>query len=138
MSIVRKFGLVAAVVLALAASSGLAFADPSHSRNAVTIPLTCGGVPLTVISPSEPAANALVVGDTGTLILTQGTLTLTYIDPQSGGLVSEIQEVVYGPGHGNAQGMLLTSCISIVTVQDPNVGPITGTLVGLFFIAPPK
>src|SRR5262245_22078253 len=139
MSILRRFGVVVALVVVLIVSStSAAFADPSHSRNAVTIPLVCGGIPFTVISPSEPAANALVMGDTTTLILGQGTLTTTYTDPLTGGLVTAVQSLVYGPGHGNAQGLPLTPCTSTVTVQDPNVGPIAATLNGLFFIAAPK
>ena len=139
MQTLRRFVATMVVGALLAVSSvGAAFADPTHGRNTISFNLSCGGEQFTVVSANEPTASVQVVGSTSTLVATNAMLTTTYTDPQTGETVTETQSIVYGAGHGQAAGLAqrLTVCTNTIIVQDPNVGPITVTLIGTFIFTP--
>jgi hypothetical protein len=117
-----------------------ALADAAGGSNAVHFTLTCGGEQFIVVSPSEPAAAVQLVGSTSVLIGTDALLTTSYTDPQTGQLVTTTQHVVYGAGHGNANGVQdrILDCTNTTVVNDPEVRPITITLAARFILAPPS
>jgi hypothetical protein len=117
-----------------------ALADATGGNNAVHFNLTCGGEQFTVVSPSEPAATVQLAGSTRILVGTDALLTTSYTDPQTGQPVTTTQHVVYGAGHGNANGVQdrILDCTNTIVVNDPDVGPITITLVAQFILAPPN
>jgi hypothetical protein len=129
----------AGVVLAGVGASP-ALADATDGRNAVHFNLTCGGEQFGVVSPSEPAAAVQLIGSTSILVGTDALLTTTYTDPQTGQPVATTQHVVYGAGHGDANGVQgrLLHCTNTIVVDDPDLGPITITLVAQFILAPPN
>jgi hypothetical protein len=91
-------------------------------------------------TPSEPAAAVRLAGSTSVLIGTDALLTTSYTDPQTGQLVTTTQHVVYGAGHGNANGVQdrILDCTNTTVVNDPEVRPITITLAARFILAPPS
>lgn len=52
--------------------------------------------------------------------------------------MTDIQHLVFGAGHGNADGFQdrMVDCTNTIVISDPDVGPITLTLVGQFILAP--
>lgn len=130
----------AASVVLVGVGASSALADATGGRNAVHFNLTCGGEQFSVVSPSEPAAAVQLVGSTSILVGTDALLTTTYTDPQTGRPVVTTQHIVYGAGHGDANGVQgrLLDCTNTIVVNDPNLGPITITLVARFILAPPR
>src|SRR5918911_42443 len=128
MTILLRFG-VAMAVLGLLVSSGIgvALAGPAPGRPALSATLTCAGEELTVVSANEPTPTLQVTSNTSVLIGIDGTLTITYLDPQTGHLVTEVQHKVFGAGHGEADGLQtkVITCDRTFTVQDPTVGTVT-------------
>jgi hypothetical protein len=57
------------------------------------------------VSLSKPAAAVQLVGSTSILVGTDALLTTTYTDPQTGQPVATAQPIVYGAGHGHANGV---------------------------------
>lgn len=138
MRLLWKLAGTALLALLLAAGTGEAMADPLNSPQAVPFEITCNGERLSVISPSEPSSALQVVGENTVGIATVITLTTTFIDPQSGEPVSDVQTVVYGPGHGGAQGLQgrLTPCEETVIIDDPSLGTVTVVFAGDFLLTP--
>ena len=127
-------------VLTAGATVGPALADATGGRNAVHFTVSCGGEQFTVVSPSEPSAAVQIVGSTSILVGTDALLTTSYTDPQTGQSITTTQHVVYGAGHGNANGVQdrLLDCTNTIVVEDPDLGPITITLIAEFILAPPN
>ena len=131
---------VAAGAVLAGVGAGPALADATDGHNAVHFDLTCGGEQFTVVSPSEPAAAVQLAGSTSILVGTDALLTTTYTDPQTAQPVTTTQHVIYGAGHGDANGVQgrLLDCTNTIVVNDPDLGPITITLVGQFILALPN
>ena len=85
-----------------------------------------------------PPAAAQLVGSTSILVGTDTLLTTIYTDPQTGQPVAITQHVVYGAGHGDANGLQdrLLNCTNTIVVTDPDLGLITITLVARFILVP--
>ena len=139
MTILLRFGVAMAVLGLLGSSSiGVALADPTRGRQAISATLTCAGEELAVVSANEPTPTLQVTSNTSVLIGIDGTLTITYLDPQTGHLVTEVQHKVFGAGHGEADGLQtkVITCDRTFTVQDPTVGTVTASLTGTFVLTP--
>jgi hypothetical protein len=139
MAILRQ-SVVSVAVAGLLVSSGIgaALADPTRGRQAISASLACAGEELAVVSANEPTPTLQVTSTTSVLIATDGTLTITYVDPQTDQPVTEVQHQVFGAGHGDAAGLetKLITCDRTVTVQDPNLGAVTLRLTGTFILTP--
>jgi hypothetical protein len=136
-----RLAIAVAAGLALAgAVASPALADATGGSNTVHFNLTCRGEQFTVVSPSEPAAAVQLAGRTSILIGTDALLTTSYANPQTGQPVITTQHVVYGAGHGNANGVRdrILDCTNTIVVNDPDVGPVTITLAAQFILAPPN
>jgi hypothetical protein len=138
----RLLRLVATIgvgILLVGVPVSAANADATAGHNAVHFTLTCAGEKFAVVSPSEPAAAVQIVGISSVLVGTDALLTTTYTDPQTGQLVTNTQHIVYGAGHGSANGTQdrAIHCADTTVVNDPDVGPITITLLATFLLAPP-
>ena len=133
----RTILMVATMAIATVLAVGVASADPVKSKNAQTITLDCGGEQLTVVTLfTNRAAVVNVVGTTGNMVLTQIAGTATFTDP-------ETREVVVEPfldriGQGQKKGLQgsLTTCDTIITFEDPEVGTVTLDLTGTGFFTP--
>ena len=134
----KLIGVLSLAILALGVRSAPAYADPLNSPQAVFFGITCEGERFSVVSPNEPAANLLIIGETTVGVATVASVTTTFTDPQTGELVSLVQEVVFGPGHGQAQGVAgkLTHCSETVVTEDADLGTITAVLEGDFLLTP--
>jgi len=140
----RRVCKVVVVVLVMSAlllsASRTALADPVNGANAASFTLTCGNQTITVVTPSANAAIAQVIGTTSVGVATEVNVSLTFIDPDTGQPVTTTQTVIYGAGHGKAQGLQnrLTTCSSTFTFEDPEVGTVTVTLSVTQFLTPPR
>jgi hypothetical protein len=125
-------------VVLLVGAAAPAAADATGGRHAVTFNLSCGGVDVTVVTPSSAAATAQVIDGSGTLVATDITITLTFTDPRTGNQVTEVEYLTYGAGHGQAGGLQdrLVTCTQDFTINDPDVGPIAVMFEGSFYFAP--
>jgi hypothetical protein len=126
------FGLVLALSTASAQSGIL------NNPQAFPLTLNCGGQQVTAVSPSGPAANVLVLSDNRVLIATSVTQVDTYIDPTTNQPVTRTQNIQFGAGHGQANGIgNLTTCVSQpFTFQVPTLGTVTETLTIVGFFVP--
>lgn len=134
-----RFVVAIAVVAVMSISGvGLALADPISNPLAVHFALTCGGQEFIVVSANEPTATIHIVGETSMLVVTEATLTTTFTDPQTGETVTDSLTVIFGAGHGEAEGLQgsLTTCTHTLVVEDPVVGPVTFDLTGTFLMTP--
>lgn len=139
MRVLWKLAAAALIAMLLTfAGTGKAMADPINSPKALPFAVTCEGERLNVISPSEPSSALLIEGENTVGIGTVVTLTTTYIDPQSGEPVTDVQTVMYGPGHGAARGVQgkLTRCTETVIIEDPALGTVTVVFAGDFLLTP--
>jgi hypothetical protein len=137
--LLRLVATIGAGILVAGVPVTAANADATTGHNAVHFTLTCAGEQFVVVSPSEPAAAVQIVGTSSVLVGTDALLTTSYTDPQTGRLVTNTQHIVYGAGHGNANGTQdrAIHCVDTVVVNDPDVGPITITLLATFLLASP-
>ena len=130
----KRIALVLAMTMVLAAlSSGVAAADPTNSKHAELLTVTCtNGQELTIatVAPSNGKAGH-IVGATGNFIATETTVTAT--DPDTGEvLYYETQSV----GHGEKVGLhddLITCSAELGTYYVPLLGQVatvSGTVEG--------
>lgn len=121
-------------LMLLTASVSTAFADAKTEP----FTLTCGGEEITVVTPSEHAANAQVVGSTTNTVATRVTISTTFQDPATQQSVTETETFTYGAGHGKARGLQnkLQTCSTTFSFQDPDVGLVTGQLSVTLFMTP--
>lgn len=139
MSTLRKFVFAIVMVAVLAvANIGPALADPIKNPIALHAVLTCDGQEFTVVSPNEPTASVHIVGETNMLVATEATIITTFTDPQTGETITNSFTVIYGAGHGQAQGLQgsLITCTRNLVVEDPDVGPVTIDVSVTFMKAP--
>ncbi len=135
MHITSKFIVtLVALMLLLASSMSTAFAD----ANTEPFTLTCGDEQITVVTPSEHAASAQVVGSTANTVATRVTIRTTFTDPTTQQPVTETETFTYGAGHGKARGLQdqLQTCSSTFSFHDPDVGLVTGHLSVTLFMTP--
>ena len=123
-----------AVMLLFASSMSTAFADAKTEP----FTLTCGGEQITVVTPSEHAANAQVVGSPANTVATRVTIRTTFQDPATQQPVTETETFTYGAGHGKARGLQdkLQTCSTTFSFHDPDVGLVTGQLSVTLFMTP--
>lgn len=133
--------VVAALTSALlaAVSASPAFSDPTRAPHAVSGTFTCDSEQLTVVSANEPTPTLHVIAATSVLIATDATVTVAFVDPQTGEPVTTTQQTVFGAGHGQAQGLQskLITCDNTFTVQDPDLGTVAFAVTGTFLLTPP-
>ncbi len=133
----RALLLAATMAITAVLAVGVASADPVNSKNAQTITLDCGGEQVTVVTLfNNRAAVVNVVGTTGNMVLTQIAGTATFTDPETGEVVKE--PILDRVGQGQKKGLQgsLTTCDTIITFEDPEVGTVTLNLTGTGFFTP--
>ncbi len=129
--------MLAAMALALVVASGVAFADPINSKNALIVTLDCGGEQVTVVTLfNNRAATANVVGTTGNFVATQFAGTATFTDPETGKVVKDVFVDPIGQGQKKGLQGSLTTCKTTLTFEDPEVGTVTLVLRVTGFFTP--
>jgi hypothetical protein len=136
----RALLLAATMAIAAVLAVGVASADPVNSKNTQTFTLDCGGEQVTVVSVVTSSAVAVnVVGTTGNFVATQIAGTVTITDPETGEVFEEppFDQTV---GQGEKKGLQgsLTTCDTIITFEDPDVGTVTLDLTVTGFFTPRK
>jgi hypothetical protein len=125
--------LVAAIVFLLGTIQSVA-ADPVKSTHKEVFPVSCAGQTYLVVGGRGAAAQ--VLESTAVLIPAAFVQVTSWVDPQTGQVVTQTDAFSVGNGNRTGQQGTQISCTYQAVFQDPEVGPITvnGTISG--FLAP--
>jgi hypothetical protein len=134
----RAVLLAATMAIVAVLAVGMASADPVNSKKAPIVTLTCGGEQVRVTFLLNPSAIFNVVDTTGSFVLTGGEGTATFTDPETGEVVEEPIDFTIGQGKKTGLQDSLTTCTTTITVEDPEVGPVTLDFTFTGFFTPRK
>jgi hypothetical protein len=134
MGMVRRGLLWATAMIALLLGSWAspARADPIGGTHKEVFPVTCAGETFLVVG--GVGAPAQVVDGQEVLIPASFIQESSWIDPETGELVTQIDIFSVGQGNRTGQQNDQITCTYSATFQDPEVGPVmvNGTVLGFF------
>jgi hypothetical protein len=132
MQIVRLFGAVLAIALVMVSTAPSALADPINGTHKEVFPITCASETFFVVG--GVGAPAQVVDGQEVSIPASFVQESSWVDPQTGEIVTQIDAFSVGQGNRTGQQDDQITCTYTATFEDPVVGPVhvEGSVTGFF------
>jgi hypothetical protein len=127
----RMLAVLPAIILICTTTMLNAQSGISNSPKATTTVLDCGAAgQVTTVTPSNPTPISLNLGSNAVFVSTSAMYTVR--DAITNEVILTTQTIAYGAGHGRAtgiQGNLITCTSQPIFVTDPELGPISFTIL---------
>ena len=134
----RYVAAVACLSIMLAPLTSAAQSGVTKNPNATTVVLDCGAAgQITTVTPSTATPISLNLGSNTVLVTTSAVYTVR--DAITNEILLTTQTIAYGAGHGQAagiQGNLITCTSQPIFTTDPQLGPISFTILLTGFTVP--